>query len=161
MSNDPQLFTLSSPHPNDKTTPAVKDICDQHGITLIGVDVVSDNKLKIQLIIQQIINEHHPDILITSGGTGISPSDQTPEAILPFFEKPLRGFEIVFHNLSFQEIGAATILGRSTAGIYENTPIFLLPGSPSAVTLALERIIIPEATHILAMIKTLETNNNE
>ncbi len=161
MSKDPQPVTITSPHPNDKTTPLVKKICTQNGITLLGVDLVSDNKLKIQLQAKQIIENHHPDILITSGGTGISPADQTPEALLPFFEKSLTGFEVLFHNLSFQEIGAATILGRATAGIYNNTPVFLLPGSPNAVKMALEQIIIPEAKHILAMTKQPESTENE
>ena len=161
MSKDPQPVTLTSPHPDDKTTPIVKEICKQNGITFLGVDLVSDNKLKIQLQSKQIIEDHQPDILITSGGTGISPSDQTPEALLPFFEKSLNGFEVLFHTLSFQEIGAATILGRTTAGIYKNTPVFLLPGSPNAVKMALEQIIIPEAKHLLAMTNQPESTDNE
>ena len=66
----------------------------------------------------------------------------------------LNGFDVLFHQLSYEQIGPASILSRSTAGIYQESVVFVLPGSPNAVKLALEKIILPEAGHLLAMIRS-------
>lgn len=93
------------------------------------------------------------DVIVISGGTGISPRDVTVEAVSPLFEKELPGFGELFRRMSFEGIGTSAIASRSTAGLVGRALVFALPGSPPAVRLALEKIILPEAPHLLKMAK--------
>ena len=98
--------------------------------------------------------------IIFSGGTGLSPKDITYETIEPHLEKKFDGFGELFRHLSYNEIGTSAMLSRATAGILQHKKhkkvIFLLPGSPNAVSLALQHIIIPELGHILYLINKEE-----
>lgn len=87
-------------------------------------------------------------ILIT-GGTGISSRDQTYETITELLDKPIPGYGELFRMLSYEEIGAASMLSRATGGIRGNTVILTMPGSTAAVTLAMEKLIIPELAHLV------------
>jgi molybdenum cofactor biosynthesis protein B len=82
--------------------------------------------------------------ILVTGGTGATPRDVTPEAVEPLYEKALPGFGELFRALSFQEIGAAAIQSRASAGLVGGRVVFLLPGSTGACRLALERIILPQ-----------------
>lgn len=88
-------------------------------------------------------------VIITSGGTGVARRDTTFEAIDGLLEKRLPGFGELFRMLSFHDIGPAAMLSRATAGVYGRSLIFTLPGSSGAVTLALERLILPELRHLV------------
>ncbi|MCA9904811.1 MAG: molybdenum cofactor biosynthesis protein MoaB [Anaerolineae bacterium] len=90
-----------------------------------------------------------PDIRIVlfNGGTGISPRDTTYDVVSRMLEKHLPGFGELFRMLSYQEVGAAALLSRATAGVYRNTMVFSMPGSPNAVKVALEKLILPELNH--------------
>ena len=88
-------------------------------------------------------------VIITTGGTGISSRDTTVEVVERFLEKRLDGFGELFRMLSFQEIGAAAMLSRSVAGLARGVVVFALPGSVAAVELALERLILPELEHLV------------
>jgi len=87
------------------------------------------------------------DVVVVCGGTGIHPRDLTVEALKPIFEKEITGFGEIFRFLSYEEIGPAAMLSRATAGVVESAIVYLLPGSPDAVRLALEKMIIPESAH--------------
>ncbi|MDP6963918.1 MAG: molybdopterin-binding protein, partial [Planctomycetota bacterium] len=82
--------------------------------------------------------------LIINGGTGVTPRDQTPEAVTPLFDKTLDGFGELFRQLSYAEIGASTIQSRATAGLISNCVVFVLPGSTNACRLAMNEIILPQ-----------------
>jgi len=86
-------------------------------------------------------------IILFNGGTGISPRDTTFDVISRMLEKTLPGFGEIFRMLSYQEVGAAAILSRATAGVYKKTMVFSMPGSPNAVQVALEKLILPEINH--------------
>ena len=88
--------------------------------------------------------------MLVTGGTGVAPRDVTVEAIAPLFDKQLPGFGELFRALSFAEVGSAAYLSRASAGIAGGKPVFLLPGAPQAVELAMERLILPEAAHLVA-----------
>ena len=90
-----------------------------------------------------------PEAIIVTGGTGIGGRDVTPEAIEPLLTKHLPGFGEVFRVLSYEEIGAATMLSRAFAGVIGRTLIFALPGSPNAVRLAMEKLVAPELGHLV------------
>ena len=92
----------------------------------------------------------HPDvrIILFNGGTGISPRDTTFDVIGRKLEKTLPGFGELFRMFSYQEVGAAAMLSRATAGVYKKTLVFSMPGSPNAVQVALEKLILPEINHL-------------
>jgi molybdenum cofactor biosynthesis protein B len=90
------------------------------------------------------------DALVLNGGTGISPRDVTIETLEPMLDKRLPGFGELFRALSFAEVGSAAMLSRATAGILQGKPVFALPGSPEAVRLGVERLILPELGHLAA-----------
>jgi molybdenum cofactor biosynthesis protein B len=89
------------------------------------------------------------DVIITTGGTGITSRDSTYEAIVGLFDKRLDGFGDIFRMLSFAEIGSAAMLSRACAGVARGTAIFILPGSENAVRLALTKLILPEIGHVV------------
>ena len=93
------------------------------------------------------------DVVLVTGGTGVAPRDVTIEAVAPLFEKEIPGFGELFRMLSFAEIGAAAMLSRATAGVASGRAIFLLPGSPAALELAMTRLILPEASHLLSQVR--------
>jgi molybdenum cofactor biosynthesis protein B len=87
-------------------------------------------------------------IILFNGGTGISPRDTTFDVISRMLEKTLPGFGELFRMLSWNEVGAAAMLSRATAGVYKKTLVFSMPGSPNAVQVALEKLILPEINHL-------------
>jgi molybdenum cofactor biosynthesis protein B len=89
------------------------------------------------------------DAVIFCGGTGIASSDVTIEAVSPFLEKVLPGFGEIFRFLSYGEIGSAAVLSRAVAGVAKGKVFFCVPGSMDAVRLCLEKLILPEAAHIV------------
>jgi molybdenum cofactor biosynthesis protein B len=111
--------------------------------------IVKDEKHEIREVIQELLTNARVDVLFLTGGTGISPRDTTAEAVGDLLDKSLPGFGELFRHLSFFEIGTATILSRASAGIARGKAVFSAPGSRAAVKLALEKIIIPEAGHIV------------
>lgn len=92
------------------------------------------------------------DVIISSGGTGLSPADITIEAVTPFIEKEMPGFGELFRSKSIEQVGNSIMLTRALGGIARGKVIFCLPGSPNAVKLALE-LILPEMGHILKHVK--------
>ncbi len=89
------------------------------------------------------------NIILFNGGTGISKRDTTYDVISRMLEKPLIGFGELFRMLSYQQIGSAAMLSRATAGVYREKIVFSMPGSPDAVKLAWEKLIEPEAHHLV------------
>ncbi|MFQ5553151.1 MAG: molybdenum cofactor biosynthesis protein B, partial [Thermoplasmata archaeon] len=88
-------------------------------------------------------------VVVVSGGTGLSPTDVTIETIAPLFQKELDGFGEVFRSLSYRDIGTAAIMSRATAGVIDGVLVACLPGSPKAVRLAMEEVLLPEMGHIV------------
>jgi len=89
------------------------------------------------------------DVVIFSGGTGITPTDVTIETVAPFFEKTLPGFGEFFRRISFDRVGSAAVLSRAMAGVAKGKALFCIPGSPDAVRVTVEMLILPEAPHIV------------
>ena len=89
------------------------------------------------------------DVVITTGGTGITARDGTFEAVDELLTKRLPGFGELFRSLSYQQIGAAAMLSRATAGLVDRTVVIVLPGSQHAVRLALEELVLPEIGHLV------------
>ena len=94
-----------------------------------------------------------PRIILFNGGTGIAPRDTTYDVLARHIEKPIPGFGELFRMLSWEQVGAAAMLSRATAGVYRRRVVFSLPGSPAAVQLAWERLIRPELKHIAWLVR--------
>ncbi|WP_434733512.1 molybdenum cofactor biosynthesis protein B [Rhizobium sp. YTUHZ044] len=102
------------------------------GHRLVERAIVPDDREKIATQVKAWTEREEIDVVITSGGTGFTGRDVTPEAVEPLFEKRMDGFSAVFHRISYDKIGTATIQSRATAGVANSTFIFALPGSPGA-----------------------------
>ncbi|SFV36866.1 molybdenum cofactor biosynthesis protein B [Hyphomicrobium facile] len=102
------------------------------GHVLADRRLVKDDTGLIRSIVEGWINDPSVDCVITTGGTGFTGRDVTPEAIKPLFEKEIEGFAILFHMLSFQKVGTSTIQSRACGGVSHGTFIFCLPGSTGA-----------------------------
>lgn len=102
------------------------------GHRLAARDIVTDDVDAIRAIVKKWIADSGVDAIVTTGGTGFTGRDVTPEALEPLFEKRMDGFSIAFHMMSHAKIGTSTIQSRATAGVAGATFIFCLPGSPGA-----------------------------
>ncbi|EII2418713.1 molybdenum cofactor biosynthesis protein MoaB [Staphylococcus pseudintermedius] len=111
--------------------------------------IVKDELTAIQSTVQQWLTGDI-DVIVMTGGTGIAPRDVTIEAVTPLLDKEIEGFGELFRYLSFTEdVGTRALLSRAVAGTAKRTLIFCLPGSTGAVKLALNRLILPELTHLV------------
>jgi molybdenum cofactor biosynthesis protein B len=111
--------------------------------------IVPDDPSRIRDVLQDWIDDGAIEAIITNGGTGIAGRDNTFDTISALLEKRLDGFGEIFRMLSFQEIGAAAMLSRASAGVTSGTAIFSTPGSSNAVKLAMEKLIGPELGHVV------------
>lgn len=117
---------------DDRSGDALVERLGKAGHTLAARAIVTDDVPAIQAQVKSWIGDPAIDVVITTGGTGFTGRDVTPDAIEPLFEKRMDGFSTVFHNISFAKIGTSTIQSRATAGVAGATYIFVLPGSPGA-----------------------------
>ena len=117
---------------DDKSGTTLVDRLTAAGHKLAAREIVADDVEAIRGVIRQWIADQGVDVVVTTGGTGFTGRDVTPEAVEPLFEKRMDGFSIAFHMLSHAKIGASTVQSRATAGVAGATFIFCLPGSPGA-----------------------------
>ncbi|NVM30598.1 MAG: molybdenum cofactor biosynthesis protein MoaB [Candidatus Helarchaeota archaeon] len=136
----------------DLTIPITEKVISKYSYGIQSRLIVPDDKNEILRKLSSLLDENDSEIILTSGGTGIGPRDVTIETIQPLFEKEITGFGELFRYISYEEIGPAAMLSRATAGIIKSKLIFILPGNPNAVELALKKLILPEIDHMLNMI---------
>ncbi len=137
---------------NDSSGKLIKEFINKEGYNIISYSIIPDKKETIKNKLLKLISENI-DVIITTGGTGLTSRDVTIETIKPLFEKEINAFSTLFQKLSFEAIGSASFLSRATAGIIKKKLIFCLPGSPNAVRLAMKKLIIPEIAHIIKHIR--------
>ncbi len=118
-----------------------------------STSIVKDEPSDIRRTVLELLADDELKVIILTGGTGIGARDRTIEVLQNFFEKDLPGFGEMFRHLSYEEIGSAALLTRASAGIARRKFIAALPGSPQAVRLALEKILVPELPHILDLLR--------
>jgi molybdenum cofactor biosynthesis protein B len=114
------------------------------GHRIVERQLIRDELLALRALFARLRDEPAVQVVIATGGTGLTARDVTPEALEPLVSKPILGFGELFRSLSYAEIGASTIQSRATAALCEKTLFFVLPGSRNAVRLALEKIILPQ-----------------
>jgi molybdopterin adenylyltransferase len=126
----------------DRSGAILAERIGRSGHVLSARAVVTDDIGKIREQVGAWISDKEIDVVITTGGTGFTGRDVTPEAVEPLFEKRMDGFSEVFHRISYDKIGTSTIQSRATGGVANATYIFVLPGSPGACKDAWDGILV-------------------
>lgn len=126
---------------DDKSGNLLCDCINTAGHRLVDRRIVVDDRYQLRAVVSEWIADEAVDVIITTGGTGITGRDITPDALIPLFDRPIDGFGELFRQVSFEDIGAATIQSRACAGIANGTLLFCLPGSTGACATAWERIL--------------------
>lgn len=109
-----------------------------------------DERGRISVAVKKAVHLEEVDLVLTTGGTGIAPRDATFETLREILDSEIPGFGELFRWLSYREIGSAAILSRALGGLLGGKVVLALPGSPKALRLAMEEIILPEAGHLVA-----------
>jgi molybdenum cofactor biosynthesis protein B len=145
------VLTVSDSRTPDTDTGgrAIRDLLEGAGHLVTGQAIVRDEPAQVAAKVREQVGDSRTQVIITTGGTGITSRDGTFEAIDQLLEKRLDGFGELFRVLSFGEIGASAMMSRATAGTVARKAIFVLPGSPNAVSLAMTRLILPELGHVV------------
>ncbi|MGD2149272.1 MAG: molybdenum cofactor biosynthesis protein B [Desulfobacterales bacterium] len=145
------IITVSSTRSmkEDKSGQWISKRVKKEGHNLVLHRVVPDVAETITQTVHESISDYDAQVLLVTGGTGISNKDVTIEAVRPFFTKELTAFGPLFAQLSFEQIDSAALLSRATAGVIEKIIVFCMPGSLKACKLACKALIFPELGHLV------------
>jgi molybdenum cofactor biosynthesis protein B len=135
----------------DESGDRLRDRLEAGGMQVTWRGLVRDEPDEIRAAIGRVCDEDLADAIVTTGGTGIAPRDRTYEAIEALLEKRLDGFGEAFRRLSWDEIGPRAVLSRAVAGVHRARVVAALPGSPRAVTLAVDRVLLPILPHAVTL----------
>ena len=128
----------------DRSGQTIVDLLSQAGHDVVRREIVTDNRDAITATLRMWIADPVVEVVITTGDTGVTPRDVTPEALAPLVTKPIPGFGELFRWISFAEIGTSTIQSRADAALCDQTYVFVLPGSTGAVRTAMEKILLSQ-----------------
>jgi molybdopterin adenylyltransferase len=131
----------------DTSGQAIRELAEAAGHAIVGYRIVKDEPDEVAPALDDFA-AGPAQLIIFNGGTGISRRDRTYDVISRRLEKELRGFGELFRMLSYEQIGAAAMLSRATAGVYRGRVVVSTPGSTNAVRLAMEKLILPEIQHL-------------
>jgi molybdenum cofactor biosynthesis protein B len=134
---------------NDISGDLIEALVKIAGQRVLFKKIIADDKALIQEGVKSVLGSAELDAAIFCGGTGIAPSDVTIETVSPFLEKTLPGFGEIFRRLSYDKVSSAAVLSRAVAGVAKGKALFCIPGSPDAVRVSVETLILPEAPHIV------------
>jgi molybdenum cofactor biosynthesis protein B len=127
----------------------IREHAEKIGHKIVFHEVIPDDAAKIAATLKDRIKDSNPQVILMSGGTGITKKDVTIEAVTPLFDKELSAFGPLFAKLSMEEINSAAIMSRATAGVIGSTVVFCMPGSLNACKLACSKLIFPELGHLV------------
>ncbi len=133
----------------DSSGRAIVDLLTSAGHQVVDSRIVRDDAAAVAGAIEEQVASGTSDVILTTGGTGITSRDTTFEAVSALLDKTLDGFGELFRMLSYEQIGAAAMLSRATAGIVAGRVLVALPGSEAAVRLAMEKLVLPELGHLV------------
>jgi molybdenum cofactor biosynthesis protein B len=128
----------------DTSGALLAELIDADGHNLADRSLVRDDVYQVRAVVSAWIADPEVQVVVTTGGTGFTGRDSTPEALLPLFDKTIDGFGELFRQVSYEEIGASTIQSRCVGGLANATLIFALPGSSNAVRTGWEKILRPQ-----------------
>jgi len=126
---------------DDKSGRLLVELMTASGHRLRDREIVKDDRYRIRAVVSRWIADPGIDVVVTTGGTGFTGRDGTPEALLPLFDKVIDGFGELFRQMSFEEIGTSTIQSRAVGGLANGTLVFALPGSSNACRTGWTRIL--------------------
>jgi molybdenum cofactor biosynthesis protein B len=143
------IVTVSDTRTSETDTSGklIRQLVEEAGHRVVAYRIVRDEPDEVRAALEDF-TDGRARLVVFNGGTGISRRDRTYDVISKALEKTLPGFGEIFRMLSYQEVGSAAMLSRSTAGVYRDTVVFSMPGSPNAVQLAMEKLILPEIQHL-------------
>lgn len=149
------VITLSDTRTEETDTSGkrIKDLLAEQGQPVVAYRILKDEPEQITAVVQALLAQPEVDAIITSGGTGIAPRDSTFEAIQGLLEKEISGFGEMFRMLSYEDIGAAAMLTRATAGVANGKVVISLPGSTGAVELGMTKLVLPELGHMMFLLR--------
>jgi molybdenum cofactor biosynthesis protein B len=136
---------------NDESGRALAEALRAAGFEHVRHLIFADEPDILQELCRTTAGENHADAIVITGGTGIGPRDNTPDALEAIFDKELRGFGEAFRRLSFEQIGAHAILSRATAGVVGCCVVYALPGSVRAAKLGVEALVVPTLRHAVEL----------
>lgn len=144
------IVTVSSSRTldDDPAGDAIADAFESAEHDVTARELSPDDHDRVQSAIETLAQRDDIDVVVSTGGTGVTPDDVTVEAAESLFSKTLPGFGELFRRLSYDEIGTKVVGTRAVAGLVAGTPVFCLPGSENAATLGAEEVIVPEAGHL-------------
>lgn len=132
---------------SDESGRLIRTLAEAAGHVVVGYRIVRDEPEQVERALVEFA-AGPARVIVFNGGTGISARDRTYDVISRALEKTLPGFGELFRMLSYEEVGAAAMLSRATAGVYRGRVVVSVPGSPAAVRLAMERLLLPELRHL-------------
>lgn len=133
----------------DKSGALIVELAEAAGHRVVAREILPDEPEPMTAFIRSAIDDQNADAVLITGGTGVSPRDQTYETVSALLTKPLPGYGELFRMLSYDQIGAACILSRAIGGLIGRSAALVMPGSRAAVELAMTKIIIPELPHLI------------
>jgi molybdenum cofactor biosynthesis protein B len=137
---------------NDPAGDVIDGAFETDGHEVVTRELVGDDFDGLQSTVKRLVERDDTDVVVTTGGTGVTPDDVTVEAVQQLFGKHLPGFGELFRRRSEEEIGTRVVGTRATAGVVHDAVVFCLPGSENAARLGAEEIIVPEAPHLAGLV---------
>lgn len=133
----------------DTSGQLIRKLLADAGHEVVGSSIVRDEPKDVQRVIREACANDQVRAVLVTGGTGVTSRDSTYEAIEELLDKRLPGFGELFRMLSYQEIGSAAMMSRAQLGVHARRVVVSMPGSPNACRLALEKLVIPELSHLI------------
>ncbi|PSP92712.1 molybdenum cofactor biosynthesis protein MoaB [Halobacteriales archaeon QS_4_62_28] len=134
---------------DDESGPVARERIEDAGHAVTTQDVIGDDADAIRSAVDSLQGE--VDVIVTTGGTGLTDDDVTVEAIGPLLAPEIPGVGEYFRRLSHEQVGTAAMLTRATAGIAGETAVYVFPGSPDAIQLGVEDVLLPEVGHVVGL----------
>jgi molybdenum cofactor biosynthesis protein B len=134
---------------SDVSGDTIEALLTEAGHVVLSRKIIADDEGMIGEAVKSVLGSAEVDAAIFCGGTGIAAKDVTIETVQPFLEKTLPGFGEIFRRLSYDKVGSAAVMSRAVAGVAKGKALFCVPGSPDAVRISVEMLILPEAPHIV------------
>ncbi len=136
----------------DESGGRIGEMATAAGHRVMARQVVADEITAIHAAVHGALSEG-AEVVVVTGGSGFARRDVSVEAVQPLLDRVIEGFGELFRMLSYRQVGAAAMLSRAVAGVAGSSVVFVLPGSPKAVELAMRELILPEAAHLLSQIR--------
>ncbi|GCF15514.1 molybdenum cofactor biosynthesis protein [Haloarcula mannanilytica] len=148
------VLTVSSSRTldDDPAGDVIAEACEDAGHEIVERRLVADEMDAIEDAVAALLDDG-VDVVLTTGGTGLTPDDVTVDAIEPLFDRPIPGFGELFRWLSYEEVGPMAMASRATAGVVDDRLVFCLPGSENAARTGAEKLVAPAVGHLLGLVR--------